>query len=137
MQLGYGMDTASGVLHEADIVARNSDLTVIVEMKKWQAPSNKNDVIVFFAKLVDYLATNPSLLDRELCPTFISTSGFEPHALASCVGLGIHPIAPALRPLPLLIDNGQCRMKSTAGLELARPLRSASMIIVRKSTPLP
>ena len=54
MQLGNGLDTASGVLHEVDIVARHSDLNAIVEMKNWQAPSNKNEVIVFFAKLVDY-----------------------------------------------------------------------------------
>jgi hypothetical protein len=86
MQLGYGLDTASGVLHEVDIVARHSDLTAIVEMKNWQSSSNKNEVIVFFAKLVDYLAA---------------------HALAACIGLGIHPIAPSLRPLPLMIDNAR------------------------------
>jgi hypothetical protein len=107
MQLGYGLDTASGVLHEVDIVARHSELTAIVEMKNWQVQSNKNEVIVFFAKLIDYLAANPSLLERELCPTFVSAYAFEPHALAACVGLGIHPIAPGLRPLPLLIENAR------------------------------
>src|SRR6266481_1905539 len=106
MHLGYGLDTASSVLHEVDIIARHVELNAIVELKNWQTPSNKNEVIVFFAKLIDYLAANPGLLERELCPTFISTSAFEPHALAACVGLGIHPIAPGLRPLPLLIDNG-------------------------------
>jgi len=118
MQLGYGLDTASGVLHEIDIVARNSDLNVIVELKNWQIPSNKNEVIVLFAKLVDYLAANPGLLERELCPAFISTSTFEPHALAACVGLGIHPIALGLRPLPLLIDYAR-RMQA----EMDRGLR--------------
>src|SRR5207244_12989337 len=55
MQLGFGLDTASGVLHEVDIVARHPELTVIVEMKNRGVQPDKNDIIVFFAKIVDYL----------------------------------------------------------------------------------
>lgn len=121
MQLGYGLDTASGVLHEVDIVARHPDLTAILEMKNRGYPADKNDVVVFFAKIVDYLAANPSLLQRELCPTIMSTSSFEPHALGACVGLGIHPMAPGLRPLPLLVDNGR-RMENEikGGLQVSK-----------------
>src|SRR5437868_13570187 len=36
MQLGYGLDTASGVYHEVDIVARYSDLIAILEIKNRQ-----------------------------------------------------------------------------------------------------
>jgi len=67
----------------------------------------KNDVIVFFAKIFDYLALNPSLLLKDICPVFMSNSQFDETGLAACLGLGIHPVAPGLRPLPLLIHNAE------------------------------
>ncbi|MEW6380646.1 MAG: hypothetical protein AB1611_13710 [bacterium] len=106
MCLGCGLDTASGVLHEVDIVAQHPDLTAILEIKNRQTfPPDKNDVIIFFAKIFDYLALNPTLLLKEICPAFMSNTHFEESALAACLGLGIHPIGPDLRPLPILFDN--------------------------------
>ena len=108
MHLGEGLDTASGVYHEVDIVAQTSDLIAILEIKNRQNfRPEKNDIIVFFAKILDYLALNPSLLLREVCPAFMSNSPFERSGLAACLGLGIHPIAPDLRPLPILVDNAR------------------------------
>lgn len=108
MHLGQGLDTASGVSHEVDIVARHSDLTAILEMKNRQSfPPEKNDVIVFFAKILDYLALNPTLLLKEVCPVFMSNTPFEESGLAACLGLGILPVAPGLRPLPILVDNAR------------------------------
>lgn len=108
MRLGEGLDTASGVLHEVDIVAQTSDLVAVLEIKNRQGdPPGKNDIIIFFAKILDYLALNPSLLMREVLPAFMSNSSFEESGLAACLGLGIHPIAPGLRPLPILVDSAR------------------------------
>jgi len=108
MRLGEGLDTVSGVLHEVDIVAQTSDLVAVLEIKnRLGNPPEKNDAIVFFAKILDYLALNPALLMREVLPAFMSNSSFDESGLAACLGLGIHPIAPGLRPLPVLIDSAR------------------------------
>ncbi len=107
MGLGQQLSTASGVLHEIDIVAGHADVTAILELKNRQGPPSKNDVIVLFAKLLDYLVLNPQLLLKELCPIFMSTSPFEQSGLATCLGLGIHAVGPGLRPIPVLIDNAR------------------------------
>ncbi len=109
MHLGGGLDTASGVSHEVDIVARHPELTAILEMKNRQGfRPEKNDVIVFFAKILDYLVFNPPLLLKEICLIFMSNTPFEESGLAACLGLGIHPVAPGLRPLPILVYNARC-----------------------------
>jgi hypothetical protein len=104
--LGGELDTSSGTLHEIDLVVEQPDCFAILEAKnrKEDLPT-KNDVIVFFAKILDYLTCNPVIAQREICPVFISTFGFEQSGLAACLGLGIHPIAPLLRPLPILIET--------------------------------
>ena len=108
MQLGAGLDTASGIGHEVDIIARHTELIAPVEMKnRAGSPPEKNDVILFFAKLIDYLCANPSLLQQEFCPVFITTTAFDVNGLGACVGLGIHPVAPGLRPLPALVYNAR------------------------------
>lgn len=106
MNLGMGLITASGVLHEIDVVAQHELTVGILELKnraEWLP--EKNDVIVFFAKILDYLCLSPILLRSYLVPIFVSSYPFEQSGLASCLGLGIHPVAPYLRPLPILIDN--------------------------------
>ena len=105
MRLGSELATASGVLHEIDIVAKHSNVTAIMELKNRHDPPAKNDVVVFFAKLLDYLALTPDLLLKELCPVFLSTVAFDPNGLAACLGLGIHAVGPGLRPAPMLVDN--------------------------------
>ncbi len=124
MHLGDGLDTASGISHEIDIVAQTSDLTAILEIKNRQRfRPEKNDTIIFFAKILDYLALNPTLLLREVCPAFMSNTPFEQSGLAACLGLGIHPIAPGLRPLPLLVQNARImNSELQKGLSLAPPV---------------
>ena len=108
MQLGAGLETASGIYHEVDIVARHAELVAPAELKNRPGnPPEKNDVIGFFAKLIDYLCANPSLLQQEFCPTFVTTTAFDVNGLGACVGLGIHPVAPGLRPLPVLVHNAR------------------------------
>jgi len=108
MNLGQALNTTSGVLHEIDLVAQGPSLNAIVEMKNRQAyPPEKNDLIVFFAKIFDYLTFNPNLLERPIYPIFISSITFEASGLAACLGLGIHPVAPGLRPLPILAHNAK------------------------------
>lgn len=106
LQLGEGLDTASGVAHEIDIVARCDVLRAVLEIKnRPNTPPEKNDIIIFFAKLLDYLSLNPRLLDKGVCPVFLSNGSFAVSGLAACLGLGIHPVGPGLRPLPMLLDN--------------------------------
>ena len=105
MGLGSALQTASGVLHEIDVVARNPETTALMELKHRLDPPGKNDVIIFFAKIIDYIAHNPGLLLQRLCPIFMSTSPFDHAGLTACLGLGIHPVGPGLRPFPLLVNN--------------------------------
>ena len=107
MRLGYELSTASGVLHEIDIVAKHTEVSAILELKNRQGSPTKNDVIILFAKILDYLALNPDILLKELCPIFISTAAFEVNALAACLGLGIHPVGPRLRPVHMLVENAR------------------------------
>ena len=83
MHLGYGLSTASGVLHEIDIVAKHSDVSAILELKNRQFSPTKNDVIILFAKILDYIALNPNLLMKEICPVCRLTPGnvFQRHHL--------------------------------------------------------
>ena len=104
-RLGAGLDTASGVAHEIDIVARWSNATAILEAKNLGDMPGKNDIIVFFAKIIDYLVANPELALNDLCLAFMSRNSFESSAMATCLGLGIHPVASDIRPLPVLVDN--------------------------------
>ncbi|HEY4415011.1 MAG TPA: hypothetical protein VGO57_04895 [Verrucomicrobiae bacterium] len=104
--LGDDLETTSGIRHDIDLTARNSNTLAITELKnRSDCPPSKDDVIVFFAKILDYLANNPKMMLGEIVPVFISTCAFEESTLATCLGLGIHPIAPGLRPLPVLADN--------------------------------
>jgi hypothetical protein len=124
MRLGYELSTASGVLHEIDIVAKHSDVTAIMELNNRQGSPAKNDVVVFFAKILDYLTLNPDLLLKELCPVFMSTAAFEQNGLAACLGLGIHPVGPGLRPVPILVNNAKI-----LDMELRRGLQVSETIV--------
>ncbi len=109
MSLGSGLTTSSGVLHEIDLVAQCASTSAIAELKnRSSGPPDKNDVIVFWAKLLDYLTCNPDLLLKEICPVVLSSTTIDSHGLAACLGLGIHPISPQLRPLPILVHNAKC-----------------------------
>ena len=107
LRLGVGLDTTSGVAHEIDIVARSSTVTAILEAKNLGDMPGKNDIIVFFAKVLDYLLANPAIALNDICLAFMSRNSFEDRALAACLGLGIHPVASDIRPLPVLIENAK------------------------------
>lgn len=105
MRLGAGLETLSGILHEVDIVAKTSGATAAAELKNLGGVPGKNDIIIFHAKILDYLLANPHLADDEICLAFVSRTTFDYNGLAACLGLGIHPVASDLRPLPVLINN--------------------------------
>ena len=122
MHLGCDLDTLSGVNHEVDIVAQREGLMAILELKNRQGLLvNKADVTVFFAKILDYLALNSVLLQREICPIFMSTLAPEDSGLAACLGLGIHPVAPELRPLPILINSARIMDRELEGTAEVAP----------------
>lgn len=107
MRLGAGLDTASGVQHEVDIVATNGRTVGIAELKNRGGSPGKNDIIVFYAKILDYLLANPDWAHHDITLAFVSRTTFDLRGLATCLGLGIHPIASDLRPLPVLVDNAR------------------------------
>ncbi len=142
MQLGDDLLTASGTNHEIDLVGQHDEASAIVELKHWESGlPTKNEVIVFFAKILDYVAANPRLMLKDICPVFISVSGFEESGLAACLGLGIHPVGPGLRPLPILVDSAQrmgaeTRLGMTVGERLEGQLDDFWATVHRLSTAL-
>jgi len=105
MQLGGGFGTASGILHEIDVVASHESLRFIWELKHWSALVDKNCVVGFWAKLLDYLSAHPDLAAQENIPIFVTTGSFDEHGLAAALALGIAPVAPGIRPPQMLIRN--------------------------------
>ena len=105
LRLGHELSTASGTSHEIDVVAKHLDVNAIAELKNRHGAPTKNDILLFFAKILDYIAANPTLLLKETCPVFMSTVAFDINGLGACLGLGIHPVAPGSRPVPMLVDN--------------------------------
>ncbi len=128
-ELGLGSEliTASGVRHEIDVVASHPGVLAIAELKNRPGcPPGKNDVIIFFAKILDYVAHNPKVLLREVLPVFVSSCALEDATLAACLGLGIHPVAPGLRPLPLLADSLE-RIKDEMARNSALPEKATKL----------
>ena len=107
MWLGAGLETLSGTLHEVDIVARTNGTTAVAELKNLGGRPGKNDIIVFFAKILDYVLANPQLMLQDVCLAFLSRTSFDDRGLAACLGLGIHPVASDIRPLPILVNNAR------------------------------
>ncbi len=120
MGLGRNLATASGVFHEIDLICQLSGAMAIVEMKnRASSPPDKNDVIIFYAKVLDYMARNPRLASEEVSLVFMSSGSFEPSGLAACLGLGIHPVGANIRPLPVLVNNARImESELTDGLDV-------------------
>ena len=119
MRLGAWRDTLSGTLHEIDIAASASGATAVAELKNRGGSPGKNDIIVFYAKILDYMLANPDLASEEICLAFMSTTSFDDRGLAACLGLGIHPVSSDIRPLPVLVDNAKLMQnKLDSGLQL-------------------
>lgn len=126
MWLGAGLETLSGTLHEVDIVARTDGTTAVAELKNLGGGPEKNDVIIFYAKILDYILANPDMAREHLCLAFVSRTTFDRRGLAACLGLGIHPVASDIRPLPVLINNA---MAMQVGLD--KGLRVAPATLAR------
>jgi hypothetical protein len=60
-------------------------------------------------------------------PIFVSSYPFQQSALAACLGLGIHPVAPQLRPLPILLDNAN---RMTTEMDKGLTLSSSDALAV-------
>jgi hypothetical protein len=118
--LGAGLETLSGTLHEVDIVAKAPRTTAVAELKNLSGGPGKNDIIVFHAKILDYLLANPDLADDDVCLAFVSSVTFDQRGLAACLGLGIHPVASDIRPLPVLVNNAMAmQVELDRGLEVS------------------
>jgi hypothetical protein len=101
MNLGMGLFTASGVLHEIDIVAHREPTMGILELKNratW--PPEKNDVINFFAKILDYLCHTPALLRAHLVPIFCRATRLSSLAWLPVWASAFTQLPPNFAPCP-------------------------------------
>ena len=126
MQLGAWLDTLSGTLHEVDIVAKTSGASAAAELKNLRGGPGKNDVVIFYAKILDYLLANPDLARDDICLAFVSGTTFDDKVLAACLSLGIHPVSSDIRPLPVLVHNARVMQE-----ELNRGLQVAPQVLAR------
>ena len=120
MRLGAWLDTLSGTLHEVDIVAKTSGATAVAELKNLGDGPGKDDIVIFYAKILDYLLANPDLAYDDICLAFMSRTTFDRNVLAACLSLGIHPVSSDIRPLPVLVNNAMAmQVELDKGLQLA------------------
>ena len=126
MRLGAWLDTLSGTSHEVDIVAKINRTTAAAELKNLGDGPGKNDVVIFHAKILDYLLANPDLAYDDICLAFVSRTTFDRKVLAACLSLGIHPVASDIRPLPVLVSNAMAMQ-----VELDRGLQVAPQALAR------
>ena len=126
MRLGAWLDTLSGTSHEVDIVAKINGTTAAAELKNLGDGPGKNDVVIFHAKILDYLLANPDLAYDDICLAFVSRTTFDRKVLAACLSLGIHPVASDIRPLPVLVSNAMAMQ-----VELDRGLQVAPQALAR------
>jgi hypothetical protein len=118
-RLGLSIESACGAAHEIDIVAWTPDTVIAAELKNWVGPGpTKNDVVVFFSKLLDFVCANACLAAVGFCCVFIAAQGFEESGLEACLAKGIHPVAPGIRPFPVLADSVRRLEQASRGLVL-------------------
>lgn len=123
LHLGADYVPASGTAHEVDIVANRPEVRAVAELKNHSAAVGKNEVIVFFAKVLDYILANPVLALKQICLAFVCRASFEPRGLAACLGLGIHPVCSKIRPLPVLKETVDILTRAVReGLRLPRDM---------------
>jgi hypothetical protein len=116
------LTTASGILHEIDIFAAHDQVTGMVELNQRQDDVvDKNDVILFFAKLLDYLCAHP----------FLSTQGTR-----ACIHDEPLIRHARLRSLPPpRYPSHRSRHSATAPLATTRPRWSSDLPAHSHATP--
>jgi hypothetical protein len=94
------VNSASGFRHESDGVIATPDLTVHLELKHLSAELDKNELLVFNQKGLDYLAAdNDSFRSKPLYRVIVSASPLTIAARKFAVQWGILAIEPDRLPL--------------------------------------
>jgi hypothetical protein len=94
-ELGFG-DGRSGAIvpsHELDLIVRTSTGSLVLEAKCWQDEVDKDPVIVFLGKVLDFM-WNPGFgdnHDEEISLGFIGLKGFSQAALRLMFAFGVVP----------------------------------------------
>jgi len=95
-----GQRSASGFLHENDAVITMPDFTVHVEMKHLTSELNKNELLVFNQKGLDFLAAqNRTVRQRPLYRLLLSGYPIAEEARRFAVQWGIVVVEPERMPL--------------------------------------
>jgi hypothetical protein len=96
-ELGFG-DSRDGAIiptHELDLIVRTSTGSFVLEAKCWRAEVDKDPVIVFLGKVLDFL-WNPGFGDNhddEISLGFIGLRGFSQAALRLMFAFGVVPFS--------------------------------------------
>jgi hypothetical protein len=95
-----GQLSASGFLHESDGVIVTPDLLVHLELKHLGGAVEKNDLLIFNQKGLDFLfAKNAILRERPFFRVILSGSPLSEAARRFCINWGISAIEPDRLPL--------------------------------------
>lgn len=132
----YFYDGRSGAVvpkHELDFVLRLSDGSCVLEAKAWSEVVDKDSIIVFLGKVLDFLAA-PSFdeLAETLTVGFIGLGGFTEAARRTMFSFGIVPFSKAgddlsFRFLDIQLDilARRCASCGTPGAEEVRDARAS------------
>jgi hypothetical protein len=98
-----GEHSASGFAHEQDAVVSTPEITIHVEMKHLGEPLEKNELLVFSHKGLDFiLGSSSKLRSRPMFRVVLSGSMLRQEARRFALQWGIIAIEPERLPLPLL-----------------------------------
>jgi len=120
-----GQRSASGLLHEVDGVTRNAASLTQWELKHLSQPLEKNELLVFHGKGLDFLqGSDPHLASVPLHRFLLSGGPVRDECRIFAVLWGISIIEPLRLPLPLV-----CEAVARGGAEA---LREAEVDVVRE-----
>ncbi len=100
--LGLGGGRVGAVVpqHELDLIVRTTNGPFVVEAKAWQGEVDKDVVIVFLGKVMDFLAAATYEPIEHLSCGFISVAGFSEAALRLTFAFGVVPFTQRADQIP-------------------------------------
>lgn len=100
--LGLGSDRIGAVVpqHELDIIVRTINGPFVLEAKAWQGDVDKDVVIVFLGKVMDFLAATTYEQIEHLNCGFIGVAGFTEAALRIIFAFGLIPFTQRSDQIP-------------------------------------
>jgi len=113
-----GERSASGFLHESDGVLATPDITVHFELKHLSTELNKNELLIFNQKGIDFLMSDNELLkNKPLYRVILCGNLLSPSARLFSLQWGIIAIEPDRLPLLLLHGLANCYINNLKNVD--------------------